>query len=308
VWVIGVDLGGTKTAFGLINPENRIVARRTVPTDKADSPQNVVERIAGLVDELRREAPAEVVALGICTPGLIDAGVVINPVNLPKLANAPLRRMLSERLKLPVELEHDGRAAALGEFHYGAGRDVQSMVHLVLGTGVGGAIFINGKLYRGENNAAGEIGHVTVNPEGDVCQCGSRGCLETYASGPWIARRFQQQIEAEKHQVDEEITGALVARLAAENHPTAKAVMDEAGRALGIAIANLGVLLNIDFYVIGGSVAKAGDVLLQPAMRAVSRYTFKEAGSGIRVVISTLGDDGPILGCGWLARQVIGGA
>jgi len=158
-WVVGVDLGATKIALGLIDPTDRIVAYRRMPTNADEGPQAVVERIARSVVELQREMPhgREIAALGICSPGPIDhqAGMVMDPPNIPGLHNTPLRQMLAGRLNLPVSLEHDAKAAALGEFYYGAGRGERSMVYIVVGTGVGAAIIIDGQLYRGMHNSAG---------------------------------------------------------------------------------------------------------------------------------------------------------
>ena len=308
-WVIGVDLGATKIALGLIDPADRVVARRRIPTCADDGPQDVVERIARCVAELERELSGgeRVAALGICSPGPLDhrTGTLVDPPNIPGLHGAPLGPMLAERLNLPVRLEHDAKAAALGEFHYGAGRGEQSMVYIVIGTGVGAALIVDGQLYRGGHNFAGEVGHITLDRYGELCSCGSRGCVETYMSGPWLARRYERVLEREGHQRrnQQPITGELVARLAEEGDPLAVQIMTQAGEALGVAIASLAMILDIELYVIGSSVAKAGDLLLEPARSTVPRYSYQSVGSRVRIVTTELWDDGPILGCGWLARQ-----
>ena len=312
-WVVGVDLGATKVALGLIDPHDRIVARRRMPTHASDGPQAVVERITQSVTALASALPpgAQLRALGICTPGPLDheAGVILDPPNLPGWRNVPLRQMLAERLDLPVSLEHDAKAAALGEFYYGAGRGERSMVYIVVGTGVGAAIIIEGELYRGTHNAAGEVGHITLDRQGEVCSCGSRGCVETFTSGPWLARRYRQAREQAGQPPlpngSQPLTGELVARLAAQGDPLAMEVMAQAGEALGIAVASLAMILDIELYVVGGSVAKSGDLLLEPARRAVPYHAFRSVASRVRIVAAALGDDGPILGCGWLARQAV---
>jgi glucokinase len=217
--------------------------------------------------------------------------------------------MLTDRLKIPVSLEHDAKAAALGEFYYGAGQDDQNMIYIVVGTGVGAAIIIDGQVYRGQHNFAGEIGHITINRHGELCSCGSRGCVETYMSGPWLVRRYQHAIEHEGwaclSKEPRAITGELVSQLAEQGDPLAVKILVEAGEALGTTIASLAMILNIDLYVIGGSVAKAGDLFLEPARKMVPHYSFKSVSSGVRIVANELDTDGPILGCGWLARQTI---
>lgn len=309
-WVVGVDLGATKIALGLIGPADRIVARRRIPTRADDGPRAVIERIAQGVAELEQELPGgeHVGALGVCTPGPVDyqTGTLLDPPNLPALHNTPLRQMLSERLDLPVSLEHDAKAAALGEFHYGAGRGEQSMVYFVLGTGVGAAIIVDGQLYRGMHNSAGEVGHITMDLHGEPCSCGNRGCVEAYASGPGLARRYQRALEWRGEVApDQAITGESVACLAEQGEPLATQIMTEAGEALGVAIATMAMILDIELYVVGSSVAKAGDLLLKPARETVPRHSYRSVSSRVRIVATELWDDGPILGCGWMARQAV---
>jgi len=314
-WVIGVDLGGTKIGLGLIDPQDQIVAQHRIATHAEEGPETTVARIAVAVEVLRQRLPAGafVDALGICTPGPVDhvAGMLIDPPNLPGLHNAPLRDLLSARLGIPVCLEHDAKAAALGEFHCGAGRGERSMVYIVVGTGVGAAIILDGHLYRGAHNSAGEIGHTMFDLEGDLCACGSRGCVETHLTGPWLARRYKRARRCEPapgksggaSEDDTTITGESIAKRAQAGDKLAQQVMTGAGKALGVAVATMAMVLDIDLYVIGGSVAKAGELLLAPARETVPHHCYQSVGRRVRIVGSELADDGPILGCGWLARQ-----
>jgi glucokinase len=311
-WVVAADLGASKVALGLIAPGDRIVAWRRMPTNADEGPQAVVERIARQVAELERELPpaSKIAALGICTPGPVDheTGMLIEPPNLTGWRNVPFRQMLAERLGIPVALEHDAKAAALGEFHYGAGRGEQSMMFIVVGTGVGGASIINGELYRGLSNTAGEIGHITLDPDGELCSCGNRGCVETFVSGPALARHYRRALEGTGRSPEgsEPITGEVVAHLAREGDPLALQVIEKAGQALGTAIASAAMLLDINLYVVGSSVAKCGDLLLEPARRAVPRHAYPSVARRVRIVPSELCDDAPLFGCGWLARQLVG--
>lgn len=318
-WVAGVDLGGTKIEFGLVDPQNRIVSRLRVPTEQHEGPQAVVECIAQSVAQLESVLPdgQRIAALGLCSPGPLDhhTGTLMDPPNLPGLHHAPLGQMLAERLDLPVVLEHDAKATALGVFHYGVGRGHsasshrRSMVYIVVGTGVGAAIIVDGRLYRGEHNFAGEVGHITLDRNGEACHCGSRGCVETYLSGPALARRYQQALDrlGEERPLGDQkpITGKRIAQLAGQGDALAGAVMAEAGEALGTMVASLAMILGIDLYVVGGSVAKAGELLLGPARRTVPRYSFRSVSSKVHIVATELGDAGPILGCSWLARQIL---
>jgi glucokinase len=311
-WVVGIDLGATKIDLGLIDPQDRIVTHRRIPTQEGEGPQAVVERIAQSVAELTHELPAgkEIAAVGICSPGPVDhqAGMLLDPPNLPALHHTPLRQLLVDRLNLPVSLEHDAKAAALGEFYYGAGRNDQSMVYIVVGTGVGAAIIVDGQIYRGLHNFAGEVGHITLDRGGELCSCGSRGCAETYMSGPWLARRYQYAIDrggwAPSTENWHAITGEQISQLAEQGDPLAIKILVEAGEALGVTVASLAMILNLDLYVIGGSVAKCGGFFLDPARKLVPRYSFRSVSSGVRIVANELDTDGPILGCGWLARQI----
>ncbi len=308
-WVVGVDLGGTKIELGLIDPQNKIVAREKIPTNPEDGPESAIERMAHVVDTFRESTPnnQRIEALGICCPGPLDheAGVLINPTNLPKFYNVPLRQMLSDRLDLPVTMEHDAKASALGEFHFGAGQNENSMVFMVIGTGVGAAIIMNGELVRGVKNFAGEVGHATIDRNGEPCFCGSRGCLDTFTSGPWLARRYQRLLKENNRFVDETITGRDVAQRAKDGDSLAQKIMTDAGEAIGISVATMAMILDIELFVFGGSVSRCGDQLLNPARLTVPQYSFRTVGPRVRLMVTELGNDGPILGCGWQARQKI---
>jgi len=302
-WVIGVDLGGTKTELGLVSPGDEIAARRRIPTQQAEGPQALVRRIVEAVAGLAAELPPgeRVSALGICTPGPVDhrTGALIDPPNLPGLHHTPLRDLLAEALGVPVSLEHDAKAAALGEHRFGAGRGADHMVYIVAGTGVGAAIIAEGRLFRGQHNAAGEIGHMTLDRHGELCTCGARGCVQTYLSGPGIAGRYQKAAGTAFNG-----TGEDVARLAGAGDPLAARVMQEAGEALGLAVAAMAGMLDVELYVLGGSVAKAGSLVLEPARRTVPQYCVGSVGKRVRIVASTLAEDAAILGCAWQARQL----
>ena len=312
-WVAGVDLGGTKIEMGLVDPQNRIVSRLRVPTDQHEGPEGVVERIAQNMTRLKGALPVgqRIAAMGICSPGPLDhqTGTLMDPPNLPGLHHAPLRQMLAERLDLPVILEHDAKVTALGVFHYGVGRGQRSMVYIVVGTGVGAAIIVDGQLYRGEHNFAGEAGHITLDRRKVLLSINAVSFAEAYLSGPSLARRYQQALERLGEGLpdgdQQHVTGEWVAQLASQGDALAGAVMVDAGEALGAMIASMAMILNIDLYVVGGSVAKAGDLLLEPARRTVPQYSFQSVSSQVRIVATELGDDGPVLGCGWLARQIL---
>jgi len=172
-----------------------------------------------------------------------------------------------------------------------------------VGTGVGAAIILDGEVYRGSHNAAGEIGHVTLDPDGEPCSCGNRGCVETYLSGPWLARRYRAARPDSTGGAT--ILGETVSQRAADGAPAALAVMAGAGTALGVAVGTMAMVLDVELYVVGGSVAKAGELLLGPAREMMPHCCYESVGSRVQIVGSALVDDGPILGCGWLARTAL---
>jgi glucokinase len=312
-YVIGADLGGTKIELGLVDPSDRIIARKRIPTDGERGAASVVERIAACVAELSAYLPTgeHIAAMGMCTPGPVDHvnGILLDPPNVQGLHYAPLGALLTERLGFPVRLEHDAKAAALGEFYFGAGRGKQSMVYIIVGTGVGAALIMDGAVYRGMHNSAGEFGHTVLDRNGLLCSCGNRGCVETFMSGPRLAQWYellQTGRQSVVQRPQSALTGETVATLAAQGDPVAVAVITQAGEALGAAIATLAMIVNIDLYVVGGSVAKCGEVLLAPARQAVPRHAFASVAAHVQVVASGLDTDAPILGCAWLARQQLG--
>ncbi len=306
-WVIGIDLGATKIAVGLIDPRDKIVAQRRIPTNVTAGPDSAVSRMVGQVSGLQREIPGgdKIAAVGICSPGPIDhvAGMIIDPPNLTGWRNVPLQQMMEAALKVPVVLEHDAKAAALGEYHLGAGRGERNMVYIVAGTGVGAAIIIDGQLYRGMHNFAGEVGHITIDRHGEPCGSGVKGCVQGYLCGPALVHHYRQF----SGHAAAGVTGEQVANLAAAGDRVALRVLTQAGKALGTAVASMAMILDIELYVIGGSVVKAGELLLEPARKTVPGFCFESVAANTRIVPVALGDDGPILGCGRMARAQVAG-
>jgi glucokinase len=304
-WFLGIDLGGSKYKCGLISPEWNIIARCEEPTHALEGPIQAADRIAASVREALTSLPAgaRVTRVGICCPGPIEhrTGVIVEPANLTGWRNVPFAAMLSERLDLlPVSLEHDAKATALGEFHFGAGRGTRSMCLIIVGTGIGAAMVVDGNLYRGEHNSAGEIGHFTVNLDGPICSCGSQGCVETYASGPAIMNAYAYATR-KKVESAEEIVRAVHA-----GDEVARRVFERAGRTLGAAIATIASTMDISTYVMFGSVIKAGELLLAPARAAVSHYSYPSIASRVRILLGELGNDAGILGAAWAAKIAAG--
>ncbi len=308
-WVVGIDLGGTKIDMGLIAPDNGVIARHRMPTQNEQGPQAMVERIAQVMADFASHLPAgkTIEALGICTPGPVDhiSGSLLTLVNLPGLSHSPLRQMLADRLGIPVKLDHDAKVAALGDFHYGAGRGARSMTYTVLGTGVGAAIILNGQLYYGDGNAAGEVGHITIDRYGEMENSGVRGAVQRYTSGPNLARQYREVVGSAVMADGTPITGEVVAQRALSGDPVAVRLIAEAGEALGIAVASMAMILDIELNVIGGGLARLGDLLLEPARQSMRRYCFQALGERVKIVASALPDTGPLLGCAYMARELL---
>ena len=307
--VLAIDIGGTKLAAGIVDTEGRILARGEVPTLAAEGLEPVLGRIVGLGrDLLSRPEVADVsvhrVGVGCAGPVDLKAGIVFNPPNLPGWFRVPLIDHLQQALALPAVLENDANAAALGEFRYGAGKGARSIVYLTVSTGIGGGIILEGKIWHGLKDAAGEIGHMTVCPDGPLCGCGNRGCLEAMASGTSIARRAREAVAAGRQTELSEIpalTSADVVRLAQAGDVVACEVWDSAVTYLGIGVAAVITILAPERIVIGGGVTRAGDFLFKPVREEVRRRVKLVPVESVPIVPAALGPDVGILGAAAVA-------
>ncbi|GFO65218.1 ROK family protein [Geomonas paludis] len=283
---IGIDLGGSNLRFALVDRQGRVLARCAEPTLPAAGLASLLARLLDGVERLRQEGArlgCGTVALAVGVPGLVCSdGVVRASVNVPVLEGVPLARELSAATGMPVAALNDANACALGENRYGAGRGYRSLIALTLGTGVGSGLILDGRLWTGVDGAAGEFGHIPVEPEGRPCGCGSRGCVEQYASAGAIARNGDD--------------AAAVARRARQGDAAALAVFAEAGRYLGIAAAGVVNLLNLEAVLLCGGVAQSFDLLVPALRRELVSRTFPVSGGRVRVEQGTLGDDAGVLG------------
>ena len=307
--VLAIDIGGTKLAAGVVDAAGTILVRGEVPTVAAEGPDRVLERIVGLGKDLlgRPEVSAFAIRrIGIGCAGPVDrqAGLVLNPPNLPGWRRIALVDHLQQAIGLPAILENDANAAALGEFRYGAGKGARSLVYLTVSTGIGGGIILDGKIWHGLNDAAGEIGHMTLAPEGALCGCGNRGCLEAIASGPSIARRAREAVAGGRPTRLREIsnlTAADVVSLAREGDVVACEVWEETARYLGLGVAAAITILAPERVVIGGGVTKAGDSLFEPLRREIRRRVKLVPMENIPILPAALGPDVGILGAAAIA-------
>ncbi|NLS77254.1 MAG: ROK family protein [Chloroflexi bacterium] len=312
---IGIDLGGTKISTALMDEHGAILARAGCETEAATGQDAVIARMVDTAKQVARDGGKAdlrgIVAIGVGAPGPLDTklGVLTAPPNLPGWLNVPLARIIEEQLGVPAYLENDANAAALAEFHYGAGVGCANMIYVTVSTGIGGGIILNGQLYGGTDGAAGEVGHTMILPDGPLCGCGNRGHLEALASGTAIARAARELIAkgvptlmVELAQGDTSAVTALTVEIAAKRGDLeAQRIIDRAMEYLGIGMANLANIFNPDMIVLGGGVTKMGEMLFAPVRRAVDRFAFPIIAKTVQIVPAKLGKDVGVIGAATVA-------
>lgn len=310
----GVDLGGTNVSAVLAGADGKVVTEAKQPTKSHEGPEAVLERIGRLVNDLAIHSGEKPVALGMGVPGLIDLanGITKFLPNFPtQWREVPVRAILESRIGCPVYLLNDARAATLGELAFGSGRDAGTMIFFTLGTGVGGGVVVDRKLRLGPLGAAGEIGHQTILPDGPLCGCGNRGCLETLASGPAItAEGVRLLLAGNAPKLHERCGGdpakvspATMGAAASDGDASVAAAIRRAAEWLGIGAANLVTSLHPDLIVLGGGVAELGDLLLVPVRETIVRRVGMFPADAVRVERSALGDKAGLMGAVALARD-----
>lgn len=306
---IGVDLGATKIAAGLVSNVGAILARRKTGTGSGEGPEAVADRLAGLISDLIQQAQHEDLprptGLGVGVAGLIDhdAGVVISSPNAG-WSQMPLRDLVAARVPLtPVVVDNDGNCAAIGETWVGAAAGYRHVACLTLGTGVGGGLVLDGRIYRGAHGVGAEVGHLVVAADGELCSCGGRGCLEAYASGTAVARMARSRLESKPGTTStlrgirsDELRAEDVTEAAAAGDTLAREVLAEAGRMLGCGLTSLVHLLEPELVVVSGGLAEAGDMILAPARAELRRRAFPASVQHVKVLPAKLGNDAGMVG------------
>jgi glucokinase len=304
-FIVGIDLGGTNIAAGVMPTDGtREIAMRMIPTRAEEGAEAVVSRIAALIEDVitqtRLETGAErsdFLGVGIGSPGPLDRarGLVIVTPNLG-WRDFPLRDEVSVRVNLPATLDNDANCATLGEWWCGAAKGGRNVVGMTIGTGIGGGLILDGKLYHGASDAAGEIGHTTIDSTGRRCKCGNYGCLEAYTSGPAIADRARESLEGDSDSilpsmVDgdwSKITAQTVFEASKRGDRIALEVVRDTAHFLGVGVSNLINIFNPDTFVIAGGVTQAGELLFDPLRAEVRRRAFKPSVEACRIVPGSL--------------------
>ena len=324
-WILGLDIGGTNMVVGLVPLEGGeplgIRKLRTLPEAGGEE---VVRRAVAAAEESMEEVfrtedghRGQVAGIGIGAPGPLNrkTGILLEAPNLG-WKNFPLRSLVSEGLGLPGAVDNDANCATYGEWWMGAGRKSKILVGLTLGTGIGGGLVLNGEIHHGASDAAGEFGHTTIDSTGRKCKCGNYGCLEAYASGPNIAARAVEGLEAGVDSilaklVDgelERVTAATVYEGVVLGDPYAHEVMKETAMFLGVGVANLINALNPDAVVIAGGVTRAGDHLFVPLRKEVRRRAFRSAVEACRIVPAALPETAGVIGAAGIFKKTTFGS
>ena len=314
-WTVGVDFGGTNIKVGLVNAAGRVVRTQRLASQAVSRPSPFVDAVSRTVDSLAQSVgvrTSQLRGVGVGAPGPVDAscGVVHSLVNVPGWRDVPLARQLERRLRCRCAVDNDVNLFALGEWRFGAGRGSNHLVCLTLGTGVGGGLVLNGALYRGAAGAAGELGHMVIDPRGRRCGCGKRGCLEAQVGTAAILRMGREALRQRPgplralcRQARGHLTPELVSRAAHAGDRGAQQVWRAVGRWLGLGLANVTNLLNPDRIVIGGGVANAWD-LFAPIVKASVRAQAMEVSSrAVQIVRARLGNSAGVVGAAVLVWE-----
>ena len=303
---IGIELTGSKLRAATVDNEG-VIGERYEAELQADG---LVGQVIQLVSKLRQNAE-DIEAVGIAIPGLVNRQTdrVVASKDLPGIVRENLHAEFMEATGLRFELENDANAAAYGEFKIGAGRGSRDLFYITIGEGIGGAIILDGKLWTGASGLAGEVGHITIDTEGDECECGNTGCLETVASAPNIVRRANERLNRDatsslsRLAMNKNFTADDLAREAKEGDDFSLMMIERTGKYIGTGVASVINLLNIERIVLGGGVMQAGDLILNPIIQEAKRRAFQPCFEATEIVVAALGEDAATIGAAMLARD-----
>ena len=306
---IGIDLGGTNVRIALMNAAGEMIDMHQQPTEGGRAITEIIKSIAEGVEYLVNEhsiARSTIVGIGLGAPGFLSlaSGVIHTSPNLPTANETPVVSLLRRLTDLPVYLENDANAAAIGEHWMGAGKDAHNLLCITLGTGVGSGFILDGTIWHGSNDFAGELGHTTLFPDGLPCNCGRKGCLEAYVSATGMVNRAVLALKAGRESslqpfLEEKksfLTSLSIYEHAQRGDRLARELFEETGRYLGIAIVNVLHMLDLEMVIIGGQVVQAGELLLRPTIHEVERNAIGARYYPVRIVPAKLGNHAGVIG------------
>jgi glucokinase len=306
---IGVDLGGSAVKAGLVNAQGRILRDTTVPAEANQGPTHVIKRIAESVHLLIKHSTykkKDCVGIGVGAPGSVElnGGTVKYPPNFPRWTEVRLGEALHREFQLRVEVDNDANAAAVGEAKFGSGVGHKDFIMVTLGTGVGGGLILNGKIFRGPFGGAGELGHITIDHNGPRCNCGNRGCVEAYVGARYLTQRAIEKVKRNRDSIILSLAGndttridpKVVSLAAKRGDATAVKILAETGRYLGIGLASVVNLLDVRLIIIGGGIARAGKPLFDAVKESVRAHVLTPMREGLEVLPARLGNSAGILG------------
>lgn len=312
-YYLGIDLGGTNIAAGVVNDEYKIVARAKTPTNRPRPAKEIIASMADVAKEAVKLAGItldEIESVGIGSPGVINSekGIIEYANNLD-FYNVPIADMLFEHLHRPIYAENDANAAAYGEFVAGSAKGVNNAVCITLGTGVGGGVIINGKIYSGFNYAGAELGHTVIEVDGPKCTCGRKGCFEVFSSATGLIRMTEEAMhehpESKMHEMmGDHVSGRLAFEAMRAGDIAAKEVVDKYIKYLAAGITNTINVFQPEILCIGGGVCNEGDALLVPLKEKIFEEVYTKRGDkNTKIVIASLGNDAGIIGAAFLGRN-----
>jgi glucokinase len=307
---LGIDLGGTEVKIAVVDALGKIREEKRIPNSSMSAPEKIIGEI--IAASLSMKDIRKVCGTGVGVAGDIDQkkGVVRFSPNLPKWRNVPLRKILEKKLPRPVVIDNDANAAALGAYWLDAGGKVKNLVCITLGTGVGGGLVLEGKLFRGATGTAGEIGHMPYDPEGPACKCSGYGCIERYLGAQYLSMQAQEAIAAGGGKImmklangdPKNITPRIISDAATQGDADAKTLWDVAGFRLGVVLAGVVNLINPEMIVISGGVSRAGKLILDPIKKTVRERAFKTPADACKIIISKSTHQLGVVGSALLAK------
>jgi glucokinase len=317
--ILSIDLGGTKILTAVTNSQGKMLSRDHSITPALKGYEAVIQSILESAHRALDQADVaieKITAIGVGAPGLSnpETGILFTSPNLPGWRDVPLRDIVQERLAKKTFVINDANAAALGEFYFGAARGARNFIYITLSTGIGGGIVIDGKIYSGAIGAAGEVGHMTIDDKGPICNCGNRGCWEMLGSGTALAREARHRIKegvatSILGYVEgdvEKVTAQVIHNAAEQGDSFAKELITRTGYYVGVGLANLINIFNPELIVIGGGLSNIGDMLLKPAFKVAGERAYKEAFQAVRFASAELGRNSGVLGAAAFALQEMG--